>query len=70
MESDCGSSAPSSSWVTKWMWVLKRGEDIVKPCERSGRAKDPLTGLRVLEFLNLIPFGGIRQIATATKIPR
>jgi DNA-binding transcriptional ArsR family regulator len=70
MESYFGSSAPSYSWITKWLQALKIGEDILEPCERSGRPQDPLTGLRVLEFLNSTPFASICQIATATKIPR
>jgi hypothetical protein len=56
MESDFGSSAPSSSWVTKWLRVLKRGEDIFKPCGHSNRPQDPLTGVSVLEFLSSTPF--------------
>jgi hypothetical protein len=70
MESYFGSSAPSYSLVTKWPWVLKRGESTFELCERSGRAHDPLTGLRVLEFLNSTPFASTCQIATTTKGPR
>jgi hypothetical protein len=70
MESDFVFSAPSDSWVPKWLWALKRGEDIVQLCERSGTPQDPLNGLNVLEFLNSTPFASTRQIATATKIPR
>jgi hypothetical protein len=70
MESYFGSSAPSYSWVMKCLQALKRGEDIFEPYGRSDRPQDPLTGLRVLEFFNLTPFASIRQIATATKIPR
>jgi hypothetical protein len=66
-ESYFGSSAPSYSWVTKWLLALKRGEDISESCEPSGRPQDPLTGLRVLEFLNSTRFANIPQIATATK---
>jgi hypothetical protein len=70
MKSYFGSSAPSSSWVTKWLQGLERGKDIFEPCQPSARPQDPLTGLRVLEFLNSAPFASIRQIATATKMPR
>jgi hypothetical protein len=68
MESYFGSSTSSYYWVTKWLWALTRGENIFEPCERSGRPQDPLTDLRVLEFLNSTPFASIRQITTVTKI--
>jgi hypothetical protein len=70
MESYFGSSVPSHSWVGKWLRALKRGEDIFEPCERSGRPQDRLTGPRVLEFPNSTPLVSVRQIATATKVPR
>jgi hypothetical protein len=70
MENYFGPSAPSYSWVTRWLRALKRGEDIFEPWKRFDRPTYPLTGLRVLEFLNSTPFASIRQIATTTKIPR
>jgi hypothetical protein len=70
MENHFESSPPSCSWITKWLRALKSSKDIFKPCERSGRPQDPLTGLRVLEFLNSTPSVSIRQIATATKMLR
>jgi hypothetical protein len=70
MEGYFRSSAPSCSWVAKQLRALKRDEDIFEPCERPGRLQDPLSGLRVLKFLNSTPFMSIRQIATAIKIPR
>jgi hypothetical protein len=70
MESYFGPSAPSQFWVTQWLRELKRGEDVFEPYEHSGRPQDPLTGLRILEFLNSTPFVSIHQIASATKIPR
>jgi hypothetical protein len=33
-----------------------------------GRAQDPLTGLRVIDFFNVTPFASIRYIAAPTKI--
>jgi hypothetical protein len=39
MESYFGPSAPSYSWVTKWLRGLKRLEDICEPGEGSGRPK-------------------------------
>jgi hypothetical protein len=69
-ESSFRSPAPSYSWVTKLLRALKSAEDIVEPCECSGRSQDPLIGMRVLEFLNSTPFPSIRQMATATKKPR
>jgi hypothetical protein len=35
-----------------------------------GTPEDPLTGMKVINFLNLNPFARVRQIAAATKIPR
>jgi hypothetical protein len=70
MEGYVGSLPPSYPWVTKWLWALKRGQDIFEPCEHSVSPQDPLTGLRVLEFLNSTSFPTIRQITTATKIPQ
>jgi hypothetical protein len=70
MESYFGSSASSHSWDTKLLRALKRGEDVFEPCERFGKPQDPLTDLRILEFLNSVQFASIRQIATAIKILR
>jgi hypothetical protein len=70
MEIDFGSSAPSHSWVTKGLRALKRGENIVEVCRRSDRPQDPLTGLKIFEFLNSTPFASMRQITTTPKIPR
>jgi hypothetical protein len=70
MESSFGLSVASYSWVMKWLRMLKRKKNIFKPCERSDKPQDPLTGLRLLEFLNSTPLASIRQIATITKIPR
>jgi hypothetical protein len=55
-----GSSAPSYSWVTKWLFALKRGKDVFEPCECPGRLQDSLAGLKVLEFLNSTQFASIR----------
>jgi hypothetical protein len=52
METFFGASTPSYSFGAKWLRELKRGKDIFRPCERYGRPQDPLTDLRVLEFLN------------------
>jgi DNA-binding transcriptional ArsR family regulator len=70
MESYFRSSGPSYSWVPKWLRALKRSENIFEPRRRSGMPQDPLTGLKVLEFLNSTPFASICQIATATKMSR
>jgi hypothetical protein len=70
MESHFGSSVPFYSWAPKCLRALERGEDIFEPCRRSDRPQNPLTGLRVLEFLNSTPFASIRQIATVTKVQR
>jgi hypothetical protein len=67
MESCFGASTPSYFWPPKLLRALKRGEDIFELCERSGMLQDPLTGLKILEFLNSTPFASIRQIATATR---
>jgi hypothetical protein len=69
MENYFGTSGPSYPWVMKWLWALKRREDIVKPWQRPGRPEDPLTGLKVVDFLNSNPFAAMRQIATSTSIP-
>jgi hypothetical protein len=59
----------SCPWVTEWLRVVRRVENIFEPSERSSTPKNPLTGLKVIDLLNLNPFTGVRQIAAATVIP-
>jgi hypothetical protein len=70
MEDSFGPSVLSSSGVTKWLRVLRRGEDIFEQCECSGRPEDPLMVLKVVDFLNLNPFASVHQIAPPVKTPR
>jgi hypothetical protein len=66
-----GCSDPSTfsyPWVTKWIRAMRRGEGISELSEESGKPKDPLASLKVVDFLNLNRFADVRQIATATKI--
>jgi hypothetical protein len=68
MEGYFGTSVPSYRWRTKWLRAHMTGEDTLEPNKCSGGPEVPLTGLKVVDFLNSNLFASVRQIATATKI--